>query len=61
MSEDEVDMTFNARVEMTPEQLQQVSLETLRDYFRNVSVQTHGIRSLRPDRPQPTFRYSKKI
>jgi len=54
-------MTFNARVEMAPEQLQRVSLETIRDYFVNVSVQTHGLKSLRPGRPQPTFRYSKKI
>jgi glycerol uptake facilitator protein len=54
------EMTFNARVQMAPEQLQQMSLDILRGQFENISVQTSSIRSLRPGRPQPTFRYSKK-
>lgn len=55
------DMTFNARVQMMPDHLQQVSLDTFREYFPNVSVRTKAIRSLRPGRPQPTFRYAKSM
>jgi len=55
------DMTFNARVQMDPDQLQRVILETLQECLPDVSVETHGIRSLRPGRPQPTFRYSRKV
>ena len=55
------EMTLNARVQMAPEQLQQMSLEILRGHFGDISVQTSSIRSLRPGRPRPTFRYSKKV
>ena len=55
------DMTFNARVQMDPERLQRMSLETLKENFEGVSVEVHGIRSLRPGRPRPTFRYSKRV
>lgn len=55
------EMTLNARVQMDPKELKQVSLTILEAHFSNVAVQLHGIRSLRPGRPQPTFRYSEII
>ncbi|MBN2137384.1 MAG: MIP family channel protein [Sedimentisphaerales bacterium] len=55
------DMTFNARVEMDPDRLQQITLDMLHDYSGDLSVQTYGTSSLRPGRPQPTFRYAEKI
>jgi G3E family GTPase len=56
----QADMTFNARVQMDHEELERVSLEVLRESFGSISVKTERIRSLRPGRPCPTFRYSKK-
>ncbi len=53
------DLTFNARVQMDPEQLQNVCLEVFNKYFENISIQLHSIKSLRPGRPHPTFRYAK--
>jgi len=55
----EADVTFNARAQIDPGQLQRMSLDTFQEYFPSISVQTHGVRSLRPGRPQPTFRYSR--
>jgi MIP family channel proteins len=57
----DAEMTFNARVQMDPDQLKQMSLDVFREQFPNVAVTTLGIRSLRPGRPQPTFRYSKRV
>lgn len=57
----DADMTFNARVQMDPDQLKQMSLDALREQFPNVAVTTLAIRSLRPGRPQPTFRYSQRV
>jgi len=54
-------MTFNARAQMDPEQMQRMTLDVFRSQFTDIAVQTRAIRSLRPGRPQPTFRYSQRV
>jgi len=55
------DMTFNARAQIDPDYLRRMSLEVFRHDFPDVVVLTQGIRSLRPGRPRPTFRYARKV
>jgi G3E family GTPase len=55
------DMTFNARAQIDPNHLRRMSIEVFREDFPNVAVKTHSIRSLRPGRPRPTFRYARKV
>jgi Ni2+-binding GTPase involved in maturation of urease and hydrogenase len=57
-----VDMTFNARVEMEPEELKKIVLEELHKTYKDkvrydVSVQ----KCLQPGRPNPTHRYEKVV
>ena len=57
----QADMTFNARAQIDPGELERITISVFREHFPDVSVYTHGIRSLRPGRPQPTYRYSKRV
>lgn len=57
----QADMTFNARAQVDPKELERISMQVFRECFPALSVHTHAIRSLRPGRPQPTYRYSKRI
>ncbi len=61
LGETQADMTFNARAQIDPVELERITVDVLREHFPDVSVYTHGIRSLRPGRPQPTYRYSKRV
>lgn len=57
----QADMTFNARAQIDPGELERISVEVFQEHFPRISMHTHGIRSLRPGRPQPTYRYAKRI
>ncbi|NLH18423.1 MAG: MIP family channel protein [Phycisphaerae bacterium] len=57
----EAEMTLNARVQMDPERLQEICLDLLRDLDGQISVQVLNLRSLRPGRPNPTYRYSGTV
>ena len=51
-------LTLNARVEMSPEALEQIVRQTLRaDTKGNLKFKIVALRSLSPGRPNPTFRF----
>jgi len=56
----QADMTFNARAQIDPAELERITVGVFREHFPDISVYTHGIRSLRPGRPHPTYRYSRR-
>jgi hypothetical protein len=56
------DLTLNARVEMPPEELEQIVRDVLgKGADRHVRAEIRGLRCLRPGRPQPTHRYDKVV
>ncbi|MCE5184583.1 MAG: MIP family channel protein [Planctomycetaceae bacterium] len=57
----ETEMTFNARVQIDPEELQQMCVEVMTDRFPQISAQPSRVNSLRPGRPQPTYRYANTV
>lgn len=55
---DQARLTLNARVEMSPEALEQIVLKTLETQADNqVRFKINALRSLSPGRPNPTFRF----
>lgn len=55
---DQARLTLNARVEMSPEALEQIVLKTLETQANNqVRFKINALRSLSPGRPNPTFRF----
>jgi Ni2+-binding GTPase involved in maturation of urease and hydrogenase len=61
-SPSEANLTLNARVEMSPEELEQIVRDVLGKVVdRHVRAQIRGLRCLRPGRPQPTHRYDKVV
>lgn len=55
-------LTVNARVEMTPEELQGIVEQVLRSVAGdNITVQVSAMHSLSPGRPTPTHRYAKVV
>jgi G3E family GTPase len=55
------EMILNARVEMSPENLEQLVLRTLETIANNqIKIRINRIRSLSPGYPKPTYRYGKK-
>jgi Ni2+-binding GTPase involved in maturation of urease and hydrogenase len=54
-------MTFNARVQMSPESLLETVQSALKQTASCDRTEVLDIRSLSPSRPQPTHRYTKKI
>ena len=58
----EANLTLNARVEMSPEELEQIVRDVLGKVAdRHVRAEIRGLRCLRPGRPQPTHRYDKVV
>ena len=54
----EVRMTLNARVEMLPEKLEEIVLETLANITEfGVEYEIKVLNCLQPGRPNPTYRY----
>ncbi len=55
-------LTLNARVEMSPEKLEQIIRKTLDSCTtRNLEFNIISLRSLSPGRPTPTFRYDHVV
>ncbi len=54
-------LTVNARVEMSPEQLQQIVLEEVERAFSTVNYKQTALNCLIPGRPNPTHRYDEII
>ena len=55
------EMIMNARIEMPPEELQKVFLQTLDQIAGNsIKVHINRIRSISPGYPNPTYRYKTK-
>ena len=51
-------LTLNARVEMSPEELERIVRETLDEYTTgNLTARIVALRCLSPGRPNPTFRF----
>jgi Ni2+-binding GTPase involved in maturation of urease and hydrogenase len=58
----EANLTVNARVEIAPEELERIVRAVLaRAAARRARVEFHGLRCLRPGRPQPTYRYGTLV
>ncbi len=58
----EANLTVNARVEIAPAELERIVRAVLdRAADRRVRVEFHGLRCLRPGRPQPTYRYGTLV
>lgn len=58
----EARLTLNARVEMSPEELEQIVRETLDVNAKdNVTVKIVALRCLSPGRPNPTFRFDRIV
>jgi len=58
----EARLTLNARVEMSPEELEQIVRETLDVNAReNIMVKIVALRCLSPGRPNPTFRFNRIV
>jgi len=58
----EARLTLNARVEMNPEELEQIVRETLDVHAKdNVTVKIVALRCLSPGRPNPTFRFDRIV
>jgi G3E family GTPase len=55
-------LTLNARVEMSPEALEQIVLQTLSaNTTENLKFKIVALRSLSPGRPNPTFRFKHVV
>jgi len=55
------EMILNARVEMSPEELEKVFLNALAKITNNhITVRIKGIRSISPGYPRPTYRYKER-
>ncbi|MFY9154211.1 MAG: GTP-binding protein [Prolixibacteraceae bacterium] len=55
-------LTLNARVEMSPESLEQIVLQTLGSATKeNLKFKIVALRSLSPGRPNPTFRFDRIV
>jgi G3E family GTPase len=58
----EASLTLNARVEMSPEELERMVRDTLEATAgRSVQVDIGNLRCLRPGRPRPTHRYDSVV
>ena len=58
----QADLTLNARVEMSPEELEPIVRDVLGQAAdRHVRAELRGLRCLCPGRPQPTHRYDKVV
>jgi Ni2+-binding GTPase involved in maturation of urease and hydrogenase len=58
----EASLILNARVEMSPEELEQIVREALaKAADGRVRTEIRDLRCLRPGRPQPTYRYDKVV
>jgi len=56
------DVTLNARVEMSPEELESIVKEALTQTAgQGVHIDFRSLHSLRPGRPEPTYRYEEII
>jgi Ni2+-binding GTPase involved in maturation of urease and hydrogenase len=56
------DLTLNARVEMSPEELERVVHAALGDVADGrVRAEIRSLRCLRPGRPKPTYRYDRVV
>lgn len=56
------EMTLNARVQMPPEALKKIVLEEIeRVCGTTVQAETLALKSLKPGRPEPTFRYDHVV
>ena len=56
------EMIVNARVEMSPEELQNVFVNTLDKITNNhIQVRINRIRSISPGYPKPTYRYKRNL
>jgi len=61
-SPDRANLVLNARVEMTPEELEAIVRQTLKIASApNVTVEIRQLRSIRPGRPRPTHRYADVV
>ena len=55
-------LTLNARVEMSPEALEQIVLHTIRtNTMKNLAFKIVALRSLSPGRPNPTYRFDRIV
>jgi len=55
-------LTLNARVQMSPEDLEQIVRQTLEAHTKgNIKYNIVALRSLSPGRPNPTYRYDRII
>ncbi len=55
-------LTLNARVEMSPDALEQIVLQTLKDSTKgNIEFKIIALRSLSPGRPNPTYRFDRIV
>jgi G3E family GTPase len=58
----EARLTLNARVEMSPEELEQIVRKTLDvNAKENITVKIFALRCLSPGRPNPTFRFDRIV
>ncbi|MCX6236870.1 MAG: hypothetical protein NTY07_04805 [Bacteroidia bacterium] len=58
----EARLTLNARVEMNPEDLEQIVRKTLKESVKgNLKVKIIALRCLSPGRPNPTFRFDRIV
>ncbi len=58
---DQAELTLNARVEMSPEELETIVREELHWISEGMEMNVSALKSLSPGRPQPTHRYSSVI
>ena len=58
---EDAEMTINARVEMTPEELETAVREELEKNAGPVSYEIEVLKCLQPGRPDPTHRYRKVV
>jgi len=54
-------MTINARVETCPEELRRIIRQALEQSSIGINVYQEQWNCLRPGRPEPTYRYSKRV
>ena len=60
-SADNVTLTVNARVEMKPEDLQNLVLDAVQTIFAGFDCAQTGLNCLIPGRPDPTYHYTEVI
>ncbi len=61
-SGDNAEMIFNARIEMSPGELEKLFTDTLNEVTGNtISADIRRLKSLSPGRPNPTYRYKNVV